>query len=55
MTEFGITSETIAKWDEIGVTAQEADAFALRWLVAALGVFVAGFAMRKASGADRAA
>jgi hypothetical protein len=55
MTEFGITSEAIAKWDEIGVTPEAADAFALRWLVVAVAVFAAGWGMRKASGADRAA
>ena len=32
MTEFGLTTETIAKWHEIGVTAAEADAFGLKWL-----------------------
>ncbi len=53
MTEFGITTETIAKWHEIGVTAEEADAFALRWLTVALVVLAAGYGMRKASGADR--
>ena len=52
MTEFGITTETIAKWHEIGVTPEEADAFALRWLAVSVVVFLAGFGMRKASGAD---
>ena len=55
MTEFGVTSETIAKWDEIGVTAEAADAFAIKWLVVAIVVLAAGFGMRKASGADRVA
>ncbi|MBP7776833.1 MAG: amino acid permease [Acidobacteria bacterium] len=52
MTEFGITTETIAKWHEIGVTAEEADAFALRWLAVSVAIFLAGFGLRKASGAD---
>ena len=52
MTEFGITTETIAKWHEIGVTPEAADAFALRWLAVSVVVFLAGFGMRKASGAD---
>ena len=55
MTEFGITSDAIAKWDEIGVTAEAADAFAIKWLVVAIVVFAAGFGMRKASGAAVAA
>ncbi len=54
MTEFGITTETIAKWHEIGVTAEEADAFALRWMAASIAVLLLGFGMRKASGADSA-
>ncbi len=52
MTEFGITTETIAKWHEIGVTPEAADAFALRWLAVSVGVFIAGVVMRKTSGAD---
>jgi APA family basic amino acid/polyamine antiporter len=55
MTEFGITTETLAKWHEIGVTAEAADAFALRWLGVAVAIFLAGFGLRKASGADAVA
>jgi hypothetical protein len=55
MTEFGVTTETLAKWHEIGVTAEAADAFALRWLGAAVAVFLVGFGLRKASGADTVA
>jgi basic amino acid/polyamine antiporter, APA family len=55
MTEFGITTEALAKWHEIGVTAEAADAFALRWLGVAVAVFLVGFGIRKASGADTAA
>ena len=51
MTEFGITTETIAKWHEIGVTAEEADAFALRWLAVSVAVFLAG--LRDAEGQRR--
>ncbi len=50
MTEFGVTTETLAKWHEIGVTAEEADAFGLRWLVISIAVFLVGFGLRKASG-----
>jgi hypothetical protein len=51
MTEFGLTTETIAKWHEIGVTAEAADAFGLKWLGVSLVVLAVGFGMRKASGA----
>ncbi len=50
MTEFGITNETTAKWFEIGVTAEQADAFGLRLLAAAIAVWVIGFGLTKASG-----
>ncbi len=49
MTEFGLTNETIAKWHEIGVTAEEADAFGLKWLAVATGVWLVGFGLRKAT------
>ena len=49
MTEFGLTTETIAKWHEIGVTPEAADAFGLKWLAVSVAVLVAGFGMRKAS------
>ena len=49
MTELGLTNETIAKWHEIGVTAAEADAFGLKWLAAAVGLWLVGFGLRKAS------
>ena len=51
MTEFGLTTETIAKWHEIGVTPEAADAFGLKWLAVSIAVLVAGFGMRKASAA----
>lgn len=47
MTEFGMTSETIAKWHEIGVTPAAADAFALRWLALSLVALAIGWGMRK--------
>ena len=50
MTEFGITNETTAKWAEIGVTAEEADSFGLRWLVVAVAIWLVGFGLTKASG-----
>ncbi len=50
MTEFGLTTETLAKWHEIGVTAEEADAFGLRWLAISVAVFLVGFGLRKATG-----
>jgi hypothetical protein len=50
MTEFGITTETLAKWSEIGVTAEQADAFGLRFLVVAVAVYAVGFGLTRASG-----
>jgi len=50
MTEFGITSEATAKWHEINVTAEQADAVGLLVLGVGLVVFLAGLGLRKASG-----
>jgi basic amino acid/polyamine antiporter, APA family len=50
MTEFGITNETTAKWAEIGVTADQADTFGLKWLAVAVAVWALGFGLTKASG-----
>jgi amino acid transporter len=50
MTEFGITNETTAKWAEIGVTADQADTFGLKWLTVAIAVYLLGFGLTKASG-----
>jgi hypothetical protein len=50
MTEFGITNETTAKWHEIGVTAEEADAFGLRFLVVSVAVWAVGFGLTRATG-----
>lgn len=49
-TEWGITNETTAKWAEINVTAEEADAFGLKLLAIAIAVWVVGFGLTKASG-----
>jgi basic amino acid/polyamine antiporter, APA family len=50
MTQFGVTTETLAKWSEIGVTAEQADAFGLRFLVVAVAVWAVGYGLTKASG-----
>jgi basic amino acid/polyamine antiporter, APA family len=49
MTEFGITSETIAKWSEIGLTPEAADAFALRALGISVVVLALGWGLRQAA------
>jgi APA family basic amino acid/polyamine antiporter len=55
MTELGITNETTAKWAELEsfgfvVTAEDADAFGLKFLAVAVAVWVVGFGLTKASG-----
>jgi hypothetical protein len=55
MTMVGMTNETTAKWSELeslglSVTADEADAFGLRFLVVAIAVWLVGFGLTKASG-----
>lgn len=50
MTELGITTETLAKWHEIGVTAEEADAFGLRLLAISVAVWAVGYGLTKAAG-----
>jgi hypothetical protein len=50
MTEVGMTNETTARWSEINVTAEEADAFGLRLLVVSIAVWLVGFGLTKASG-----
>jgi len=49
-TQLGITNETTAKWSEINVTADQADAFGLRFLAVAIAVWVVGFGLTRASG-----
>jgi uncharacterized membrane protein len=50
MTEFGITSEATAKWHEIHVTPEQADAVGLAVLGAGVVLLLAGLALRKATG-----
>ena len=50
MTEVGLTNETTAKWAEINVTAEEADAFGLRLLAISIAVYVVGWILGKVSG-----
>ena len=50
MTELGITNETTAKWSEIGVTPEAADAFGLRLLGISILVWAVGFGLTKMSG-----
>src|SRR5688572_23913040 len=55
MTMVGMTNETTAKWSELeslglSVTADEADAFGLRFLVVAIAVWLVGFGLTKAAG-----
>jgi APA family basic amino acid/polyamine antiporter len=50
MTEVGMTNETTARWSDINVTAEEADAFGLRLLVVSIAVWLVGFGLTKASG-----
>jgi APA family basic amino acid/polyamine antiporter len=55
MTEFGITTEATAKWFEIHVTAEQADAVGLAVLGVGAAIFLLGYALRKASGEGKAA
>jgi APA family basic amino acid/polyamine antiporter len=48
MTEFGVTSEVTAKWHEINVTPQDADALGLQILGVGVVVFVVGLVVRAA-------
>jgi APA family basic amino acid/polyamine antiporter len=50
MTEFGMTNETTAKWSEIGVTPEAADAFGLRLLGIAVLIWAVGFGLTRTSG-----
>ena len=42
MTEFGVTTETTAKWFEIGVTPESADTLGLQVLGAGVVLFIIG-------------
>ena len=50
LTELGATTEVMAKWNEIGVTPDEADSFGLRFLAVSVAVWAVGFGLTKASG-----
>ena len=50
MTEVGLTNETTAKWAEINVTAEEADAFGLQLLGVSIAVYVVGWILGRVSG-----
>jgi basic amino acid/polyamine antiporter, APA family len=50
MTEFGITTETTAKWHEIGVTPEQADVVGLYILGTGLALFIVGKVLTKATG-----
>ena len=50
MTEFGITTETTAKWHEIGVTPEQADSVGLYILGIGLVLFVVGKILTKTTG-----
>ena len=49
-TEWGITNEITAKWEEIGVTAHEADIFGLKLLGVSIAIFIVGRVISKVSG-----
>jgi hypothetical protein len=42
--------ESTAKWDQIGVTADQADTFGLKVLAVSVAVWIVGFGLTKASG-----
>jgi APA family basic amino acid/polyamine antiporter len=50
MTELGITTETTAKWHEIGVTADQADTFGLYLLAGSIVIFILGKVLTKTTG-----
>ena len=50
MTEFGITTETTAKWHEIGVTPEQADNVGLYILGIGLVLFIVGKVLTKSTG-----
>jgi APA family basic amino acid/polyamine antiporter len=54
MTEFGITTEVTAKWHEINVTPESADALGLQVLGAGLGLFLIGRLIARMGGSKPA-
>jgi len=53
LTQIGLTTETTAKWSEIGVTAEAADTFGLQVLGVALAVLSVGWILGKLSGENK--
>jgi basic amino acid/polyamine antiporter, APA family len=49
MTEFGITNDTTAKWQEIGVTPDSADTLGLQVLGVGLGIFIVGWLITRSA------
>jgi amino acid transporter len=54
MTEFGITTETTARWHEIGVTPEESDTLGLQVLITGIVVFVVGRLISRSAGKPQA-
>jgi APA family basic amino acid/polyamine antiporter len=50
MTEVGLTNETTARWSEVNVTPDAADAFGLRLLIISIAVYIVGVVMTRVSG-----
>jgi APA family basic amino acid/polyamine antiporter len=50
MTEVGLTNETTARWSEVNVTPDAADAFGLRLLVISIAVYIVGVVLTRVSG-----
>ena len=50
MTEFGVTTETTAKWHEIGVTPEQADVVGFYILGIGLVLFIVGKVLTKSTG-----
>jgi hypothetical protein len=55
MTEFGVTTETTAKWFEIGVTADSADTLGLQVLGVGIVIFVIGRLITRSGAKPQAA
>jgi len=50
MTEFGVATEATTRWNEIGVTVEQADRFGLTVLAIGVVMLVVGLLLRKATG-----
>jgi hypothetical protein len=53
LTEWGVTNENTAKWHEINVTPEQADALGLTVLGTGIAILVAGIVLSKVSGEGR--